>query len=181
MPNLADGNLSNWLLLGGVLAIAAVILRAQWRGRRREARQTLPSERMGRADAPHPRPHLPPEELSRWQVEMHDLARELSGRLDSKLALLEGLLREAREESARLERLLDEARRAGVTEGRPFEALESHAEDAGEAPLVPSSTKPRRQEEIYTLADTGHAPAEIARRLGTLVGEVELILSLRGR
>ena len=44
-----------------------------------------------------------------------------------------------------------------------------------------AASRPRRQEEIYTLADYGYEPAEIARRVGTPVGEVELILSLRGR
>ena len=39
----------------------------------------------------------------------------------------------------------------------------------------------RRQEEIYTLSDYGYEPAEIARRVNRPVGEVELILSLRGR
>jgi hypothetical protein len=38
----------------------------------------------------------------------------------------------------------------------------------------------RRYGEIYGLADAGCDAAEISRRLGTPVGEVELILGLRG-
>ena len=52
--------------------------------------------------------------------------------------------------------------------------------------LSPSEDEPsratdraRRREEIYRLADYGFAAAEIARRVGSPVGEVELILSLR--
>jgi DNA-directed RNA polymerase specialized sigma24 family protein len=36
-----------------------------------------------------------------------------------------------------------------------------------------------RRQEIYTLADYGFPPAEIARRVGSPIGEVELILGLR--
>jgi hypothetical protein len=39
----------------------------------------------------------------------------------------------------------------------------------------------RRYEEIYMLADYGFAPTEIARRVGSPVGEVELILGLRAK
>jgi hypothetical protein len=38
----------------------------------------------------------------------------------------------------------------------------------------------RRYEEIYTLADYGYDAAEIAQRIGTPIGEVQLILGLRG-
>ena len=38
-----------------------------------------------------------------------------------------------------------------------------------------------RYEEIYLLADYGFDAAEIARRVGSPVGEVELILGLRGK
>lgn len=38
-----------------------------------------------------------------------------------------------------------------------------------------------RYQEIYTLADYGFEAAEISRRVGTPVGEVELILGLRGK
>jgi hypothetical protein len=39
----------------------------------------------------------------------------------------------------------------------------------------------RRYEEIYTLADYGLDAGEIAQRVGSPVGEVQLILSLRGQ
>ena len=44
----------------------------------------------------------------------------------------------------------------------------------------PATDRARRREEIHRLADDGFAAAEIARRVGSPVGEVELILSLRG-
>jgi hypothetical protein len=43
------------------------------------------------------------------------------------------------------------------------------------------SSAQTKKEEIYTLADYGMKPAEIASRVGHPIGEVELILSLRGK
>lgn len=48
----------------------------------------------------------------------------------------------------------------------------------GEAARLPAD---RRYDEIYTLADYGLDAGEIAQRVGSPVGEVQLILSLRGR
>jgi hypothetical protein len=39
--------------------------------------------------------------------------------------------------------------------------------------------KQQRQEDIFALSDAGHTSATIAQRVGSPVGEVELILSLR--
>ena len=50
-----------------------------------------------------------------------------------------------------------------------------------ESDSSPPGDRNRRREEIYRLADYGLAVAEIARRVGSPVGEVELILGLRGR
>jgi len=71
------------------------------------------------------------------------------------------------------------------------EALRSASADHDEGPgfhdteaSVPTGEKPppeRRFLEIYTLADSGFDATEIARRVGTPVGEVELILSLRAK
>lgn len=51
-----------------------------------------------------------PRDISRWQVEMHDLARDLSAQLDSKMGALQHLIRQAAEESERLERAIAAAR-----------------------------------------------------------------------
>jgi hypothetical protein len=39
----------------------------------------------------------------------------------------------------------------------------------------------RRHAEIYSLADSGMSSAAIANRVGCPIGEIELILGLRGR
>lgn len=153
-----------------------------------------------------------PATISEWEVRMHELARDLEGRITSKLGLLENLVREADRAAARLEaalRAAEQVRRiqaARVLEPvSPVKPGES-AEPAGEArseniaqpapaseavlsetghpatPLSRSAVTPRSShvhEEIYTLADYGYEPEEIACRTNLPIGEVQLILSLR--
>lgn len=53
-----------------------------------------------------------PSELTRWQVAMHELARDLKGEIDTKLAALQTLVAMARQEADRLQKLLEQASRA---------------------------------------------------------------------
>ena len=143
---------------------------------------------------------------------MHELARELSARLDSKMRALEQLTREADRAAARLEAALAATPRGKMPASAssqaskaPREVLHSSNDfdsppasqaaglkPPGESPafMVSSLESARfsaadapsfdhRYDEIYLLADYGHSPAEIAQRLGSPIGEVELILSLR--
>lgn len=128
---------------------------------------------------------------------MHDLARELSGKLDSKIRVLELLIREANEAAARLEAAV----RSEVSvknSGRPVHSDTSSrgTRSALEAPGRPQPISPLataaidakkplkiannpRFERIYALADAGMSATTIANQIGSQVGEVELILSLR--
>ena len=160
--------------------------------------------------APHPATRGQ-QEFDRWAVEMDELARELTGRLNTKIGILQELLRRADERIAHLERLAAQ----GGGPARP-EARIDHSQP-GRAPhfAAPSATAPvsataapkfaaagaitsgaiaggggqptgrslaaQRQEEVCDLADAGLAPAEIAEKLLLPVGEVELILGLRWR
>ena len=51
-----------------------------------------------------------PPEILRWQVEMHETARELKAELDTKIAVLQRLTIDARRESQRLEQAVDRAK-----------------------------------------------------------------------
>lgn len=137
-----------------------------------------------------------PDDLARWEVEMHETARQLSSQLDAKLSLLQSLIAEADRAAARLEDALNHAY-PSLPPGSQAESLrpaaghardvrhdlETAAVDADLSPLGDESSRAadraRRREEIYRLADYGFAAAEIAHRVGSPVGEVELILSLR--
>jgi hypothetical protein len=152
-----------------------------------------------------------PDSMVRWEVQMHETARQLSARLDSKMGALEQLVREADRSAARLEAALTAARaetgRAAIACPHS-EAAAAAADESSEFPPVnqaealrpavavnaklqtelhgdmTSAARPpvdRRYEEIYTLADYGLDTAEIAHRVGSPVGEVDLILSLRAK
>jgi hypothetical protein len=121
-------------------------------------------------------------DLAKWEVQMHETARELSAQIDAKLSLLQSLTAEADRAAQRLEELLDRMPPlqppAGDIEASPHE-LDRIVNEQPSTEVAISSDRSRRREEIYQLADYGFAPAEIARRIGSPVGEVELILSLR--
>jgi len=125
---------------------------------------------------------------------MRELARELTAEVNTRAAILEQYIRLADDAAARLEIILDRSERVqrgeanSLTPGegsRPSEASldasttadTTMADRAGSASL---SSDPRFAR-IYALADAGLSPARIASQIATTVGEVELILSLRGR
>jgi hypothetical protein len=125
-----------------------------------------------------------PREVRQWEVEMHDLARELQAQLDSKIAILEHLIHDANQQADRLESAIDRAGgcAAGPTlASSPAESgrQSSVRVDMGNARAVSSAS--RRHAEIYSLSDQGLTSAAIASRLGSPIGEVELILGLRGK
>ena len=216
---LAQGGLTTALFLAALgLTIGFLLMRSSRHfGRQSEARSaTMRIEASPTSRKAH---HLgAPEEMTRWEVEMHETARELSAQLDTKMGLLQHLIREADRAAARLEAAVAAAGRAAQGASDETPALErqtpmhattqappertvqpiSQAEALRSASAVESSSrskglrdadtpeapaeKPspeRRYQEIYTLADYGYAPVEIAQRVGTPVGEVELILGLR--
>lgn len=60
------------------------------------------------ADQRQPLLDAPPE-LLRWQVEMHETARDLKAELDTKIAVLQRLVIDARQQADRLEAIVDHA------------------------------------------------------------------------
>ncbi|MGA2622047.1 MAG: hypothetical protein ABSF26_31025 [Thermoguttaceae bacterium] len=159
------------------------------------------------------------EEVDRFEVQMHDTARQLSARLDTKMLALEALLAEAERAAARLEAAIA---RSGGAAGHdahqvpsppqkgtvPFSSdedrdspprataagrevglvldFDAHASgpaatNGGGEPLAAGSPAGQARDEIYALAEAGCDAAEIARQTARPIGEVELILSLRGR
>jgi hypothetical protein len=196
--------------MGTVICLAALVVIIGFvlmRTQRSVSRQTRDSS--GRLSSPRPEREQPdhhlqaPTDVLRWEVSMHETARDLTAQLDSKLGLLQQLIREADRAAARLEKALQAAddRRedapvghfaelpATTVQSRPVsqaEALRS-AGSGAEDPKPAGREQPAgrsadvRYQEIYLLADYGYPAAEIAQRLGSPVGEIELILSLRGK
>ena len=136
-------------------------------------------------------------QVEHWEVRMHDLARELSAQLDSKMSALEHLIQDAERQITRLDARLNRKPDAGAeiasAADRPAALPAPHITTQAAAlassktlvnqPARQSSPPPkeRRFDEVYALADAGHTSAAIASRVGSPVGEIELILSLRRR
>ena len=103
-------------------------------------------------------------EMSNLLVELSDMARQISGQLDTRAAKLEALMQEADKKIAELKRL------ETVHHEPEIKPLESKP-----VPLRDDA----RYSAIYDLADAGHSAQEIAQQLDRPRGEVELILALR--
>ena len=182
------------LMAAGVALAALVLLRA---ARRRPASSpavvTAPGDRghsSALADAP--------PELLRWQVEMHETARDLKAELDTKLAALQALIALARQERALLEATIQRLQQDDFDQPRgALSAMESLgdpaalddpgrlAEVVARMPALPGDMAAdlfdhdRQSLAVGRLADQGLSPACIAEHLRLPVGEVELLLSLR--
>jgi len=94
--------------VGVVLAIAILMRRWNRYFRRRPSRRDAKAAALSASRTEQPLMDAPPEIL-RWQVEMHETARDLKAELDTKIAVLERLTIDAREQAARLEELLQRA------------------------------------------------------------------------
>lgn len=96
---------SVWLVLAAIVLIWFSISRSQRRWGRGTSSKT---DDAGQFDhqARTPSAQSVSELASQYEVRMHELARDIEGRLNSKLALLEQLIREADRAAARLETAL---------------------------------------------------------------------------
>jgi len=105
--------------------------------------------------------------------ELDQLSRQVHGRLDTKLAKLEALIRDADERIDRLSRLTRAVNGASTVDVTldPEDPMIADPKGAGDRNSLHA--------DVYQLADSGCSPVEIVNQLGRTIGEVELILSLR--
>ena len=190
------------------LSLVIVILLARSRRYFRQVTQFhVPSDRPPRPKALPKAVSAPPRDFERWEVSMHELARDLSGQLDAKIRVLELLIREANETAQRLEQVLrgpasgsGSQRTASGAAGEQARRTRQDVLKTAEAPPQPKAARIKalpnmpsnesreplkiagnpRFERVYALADAGLSAGTIANQIGSQVGEVELILSLRG-
>jgi hypothetical protein len=202
MPSLFEEGASTLLLLGGMALVIGYLLMRYHLYTRRQPRADAPRS-FAKPD-PKPRDYDPgkPDDVARWEVHMHDTARELAAMLDSKMAALQELIREADAANQRLKTTLAAEEKAASQ--IPFSAIGSDVAQGAEPkpkssgggvgfnpfrskPKPPEEDQPQPQsmearfEQICELADRGSSADEIASRVGVPVGEVQLILGLRGR
>jgi len=173
---LAQSGALTALIVAALGLITAMLLIRTYRNLRRQKQDDaafVRALRPSRTDAGH---HLDaPDEVTRWEVQMHETARKLSAQLDSKMGALQVLIAEADRAAARLETAL----MSSPDRSEPHPINQMATQRPSEASDRASSRD--RREEIYTLSDYGYDAAEIARRIGSPADEVESILASRGR
>jgi hypothetical protein len=103
MPFLASVGSASLAL---VLALAVTIGLILWQTQRQWSRATTRLRWPEELDELTQGRLVTAEELSRWEVRMHELARDLQGQLDTKIALVAELLAQAEQTCQRLEGLL---------------------------------------------------------------------------
>lgn len=141
------------MMLAGIILLGWVLMRRQMRARKKsrsEARQQHKAVRDMRQQHSHGVPLAgAPVETLRWQGEMFDLQRELKAELETKIAVVQSLLRLA---DQRIER------------------LETHV---ASHPLTPDQSR-----QVQELSSAGFTVSDIAERLAVPQGEVEWVLAM---
>jgi len=126
-----------------------------------------------------------PATVVRWEVEMQTLARDLKAEIDTKICVLQVLVRRSEEAAERLEAAAARAERLGCRprpDDEETDAVVALAEQAAAARgTLATPPLPPYSDEVYALADAGGHAAEIAAQIGLPVGDVEFVLSLRSQ
>jgi hypothetical protein len=197
----------NWLRRGFGKTAGRFYAGRTWQSERRPAQPTrgsrdvIGSARLRSAAA------LPEHES--WEVELHHLAREVKGEIESKMRALEELIQLAEDARTRLNGSIGRAESLGLSDHRkaPGDSREGRLNDNADKGEFSSvgrraerarNAKPNREtarsapitagddpgedprfERVYALADAGYSATRIAGQIGSQIGEVELILSLR--
>ncbi len=114
-----------WMLLGGMVLLGWVLIRGGISRKRKSIRAGREMDRMAEQSR-NPKPHVSPTsdappETRRWMIAMFDLQRELKAELDSKIAVVQVMVREADrriEELRRLSENVPQERANVLDEGR---------------------------------------------------------------
>ena len=180
-PEGAGLNALHMLLLALAILGLALLMRKTGRRIANARREPRPSVRKRFAELE--RQQETRRDVEAVMLELDQLARQIHGRLDTKLAQLETVIRDADERIDRLSRLTGDAHAGHAVDvtlepeephGLPLEQNEPHGHADGT-----SENKEEQHSAVYRLADGGVAPVDIAQETGQTAGEIELILALR--
>ena len=162
------GEIHPFVALLFVLAFGFTMRRAanrRWRGRRYDpigAARKEPATRQASSDA----------QLTKHEVELHDIARQAEAKLQSKLAVMDEMVIQADREIERLESLLEEIRDIPTPKLAEFRDT-VHAEDGSESfdnsPVEPDQF-------IRLLRQSGYNPEEIANATRRPLADIRRIL-----
>jgi len=161
-----SGSSGDWLL-ALTIALALFFVFRLWSRRR-----PVPSEPAGEADAAMRIRQAADKAL----IELAEVGREVSGRIDTKVRILNRLTKEAEAQIKRLEQLLQAAGREVPPAGE--EAKSSSASVPRAAGDDIHSAARKLHERVLQLSREGKTPAEIARLTRLAIQEIDLVLRL---
>jgi hypothetical protein len=175
---------SQILILG--LAILGLLVVMRVTRRRLGAAQTSERKSVRERYQELASPQAVVRDMEEVMAELDQLSRQIHGRLDTKLARLEAVIRDADERIDRLARLVRSADGGStldvtVADSEPGESVPSSrpAESILEERTAASRRLQPNRARILQMADRGMSPLQIAEATGRTTGEIELILSLR--
>ncbi len=151
-------------MVGGFVMLGWVLARRQIAMRKRVNLSTREANRQLKAIREQTQPALPlsdaPAETQRWQVAMFDLQRELTAELDTRIAIVQSLVRHADQRIAQLRQL-----------------------ESAEPKTLPAnrSGHPLTTDQLSRLTEllrAGHTSVEIADALGVAVADVEIAMAI---
>ena len=116
-------------------------------------------------------------DVEKAMVELEQLARQIYGRIDTRFAKLEMIIRDADERIAKLSRLAHTSAESSAGGSALDVTLELQNPDVRNSRSDLSGDK--RHDAIYRMSDGAMSAVDIARDTGKTTGEIELILALR--
>ena len=169
-----------WLALILAMLVAIVILlRRSYRYFGRRSAREGPIAHVAKDTARwDPRPVDLSGELARQEVRMHETARELSAKLDSKIRVLQYLTSSAQQQIERLETLLEQAGAVAGPRRQQERPAAAGPEPAAAAARGHRTLDPCR-EKVYRLADSGLSIPSIAHQAGMSLDEIRAVLHER--
>lgn len=118
-------------------------------------------------------------QMSDLLVELSEMARKVTGQLDTRSRKLEMLIEDADRKIEELKRLTGDRQTAPASSSSRGEERAREGRLPASAPPADEPMLNARYSAIYDLADQGRTAQEIAHELDRPQGEVELILALR--
>jgi hypothetical protein len=156
VPAMANMQAAQFLMVGGFVMLAWVLVRRRIRTGKRFHQETRAANKVIKGMRHRKEPSIPlsdaPAETQRWQAAMFDLQRELKAEMDTRIMVVQTLLNQADDRIAKLNGV-----QAGLTQ--------------------PSKPESSLRLQIRELLNRGHNAREIATPMGLPLGDVELTIA----
>ncbi|MFT3785728.1 MAG: hypothetical protein QM770_06115 [Tepidisphaeraceae bacterium] len=173
------GSTDSVLMLAAGAFMLYIVMRQWMRKKKPDPLASAPSSRMSLKQQ-----KAVERDMQNLLVELHDMARQMTAQIETRVSKLEILLSEADEKIARLE-ALGSSSADSVTKPQAAETPDTPIDRPAmrlARPPEPNIEAPDdRYAEVYRLNDQGLDARAISQKLSRPAGEIELILALRPR